>query len=299
MNFDLSRRGVLAGTVAAALSVVPAASAAAASPRSDARARLRDLETSYDGRIGAFALDTATGATVTYRAHERFPLLSTFKALAAAAILRKARRCDPGLLDRLIRWTAADILPNSPITAQHVDTGLTVAQLCEAAITVSDNTAGNMLLRQLGGPPGVTRFAGELGDPVTRLDRTETDLNIWSPGQLSDTTAPAAVGRDLAAVTVGRALVAEDQARLIGWLRGNLTGGARIRAGLPPTWTVGDKTGSGPTYGSANDIAIAWPPSAAPLILAVYTNRNAADAAFDNHVIATTATILAQALGKL
>jgi beta-lactamase class A len=289
MHLDISRRGFLAGTVAAAVALVPAPPAA--------RTRLRDLEASYAGRIGAFALDTATGATVSYRAYERFPLLSTFKALAAAAILRKARRCDPGLLDRLVRWTAEEVLPSSPITAQHVDSGLTVAQLCEAAITVSDNTAGNMLLRQIGGPPGVTRFARQLGDPVTRLDRTETDLNIWNPTEPRDTTAPAEVGRDLAAVTVGRALVPEDQARLIGWLRGSLTGGARIRAGLPSTWTVGDKTGSSTTYGAANDIAIAWPPGAAPLILAIYTNRDAPDAAFDNQVIAGTATILAQALG--
>jgi beta-lactamase class A len=299
MDTEISRRALLVGAVSTALLLVPANQAAASTGRSELRARLRELERSYDGRIGAFALDTANGATATYRAHERFPLLSTFKTLAAAAILRTARRSDPGLLDRLIHWTREDLVPNSPVTEQHVDTGLTVAQLCEAAITRSDNTAGNLLLQQIGGPARVTRFARRLDDPVSRLDRWEVELNNWSPNDQRDTTTPAAMGRNLCKLTIGDALVGEDQERLVGCLRGNTTGNARIRAGLPSNWTIGDKTGSSQSYGAANDIAVAWPPSAEPLILAIYTNRRAPDAAFDNQVIAATATILAGTLGRL
>lgn len=298
MDTHLSRRGLLSAATAAAIILVPLP-AKGADRTSKVRARLRELERSYAGRIGAFALDTGSGATITYRANERFPLLSTFKMLAAAAILRKARSSDPGLLDRLIRWTAADLVPASPVTELHVDTGLTVAQLCDAAITRSDNTAGNLLLEQIGGPSGITRFARRLGDPVTRLDRWEIELNDWSPSERRDTTTPAAMGRDLYALTVDDALVAEDRERLIGWLRANITGGARIRAGLPATWIVGDKTGSSLSYGAANDIAIAWPPGEDPLILAIYTNRNEPGVAFDNQVIANTATILAEALGGI
>ncbi|MGH3387630.1 MAG: class A beta-lactamase [Actinomadura sp.] len=265
----------------------------------DLRRELRRLETGFQGRIGAFAIDTETGRTVGYRANERFPMLSTFKAVAAAAVLSKGRENDPGLLDRRVRWRRADLVAFSPVTGQHVDTGLTVAQLCEAAITRSDNTAGNLLLRQIGGPAGLTRYVRSLGDPVSRLDRWETELNLWRPGARRDTTAPAYIGRDLHRLTVGNALDARDRARLVGWLRANTTGDARIRAGLPETWTVGDKTGTSDRYGAANDIAIAWPPSSsAPLIISIYTNRHAAGAANDDKVIATTATLLAESLGR-
>ena len=297
MGAEVSRRGLLTGAAASALLLMPAVPAAAADGRRSARGRLRELERSYAGRIGAFALDTGTGAIVAHRAHERFPLLSTFKVLAAGAILRTARQSDPGLLDRLIRWTAADLVPYSPVTELHVDTGLTMAELCHAAITRSDNTAGNLMLRQLGGPSAVTRFARALGDPVTRLDRWEVELNDWSPAERRDTTTPAAMAANLRALTVGRALVGSDRERLIGWLRASVTGDARIRAGLPTTWTVGDKTGTSSSYAAANDLAIAWPPRSAPLIIAVYTNRNAADGVADNAIIASTARILAGALG--
>lgn len=297
VDTELSRRGLLVGAAATALSILPAAPAFASGGQGEASARLRELEQAYQGRIGAFALDTGSGARIAYRSLERFPLLSTFKAFAAAAILDTARRCDPGLLDRLVRWTAADLVPSSPITEQHVDTGLTVAQLCAAAITVSDNTAGNLLLRQIGGPPGMTRYFRSIGDPISRLDRWEIELNDWHPGERRDTTTPAAAAADLRRVTLGRALVAEDRQRLIGWLRDNKTGGARIRAGLPATWVIGDKTGASSVYGALNDIAVAWPPSAAPVIFAIYTNRLAADLPFDNAVVASAATILADALG--
>lgn len=297
MSDSLTRRSVLTGGAsAAALLLLPAPAANAAA---NAATGLDQLERDYGGRIGAFAVDTGSGRTVQHRSGERFPLLSTFKALAAAAVLRRARGCEPGLLERVLHWTAEDLVANSPITAQHVADGLTVAELCHAAIAYSDNTAGNLLLRQIGGPPGLTRYARGIGDPVTRLDRWETELNDWSPASPRDTTTPAAMGRDLRALTLGPELHADDRDRLVGWLRSTVTGNARIRAGLPVTWIVGDKTGSSDSYGAANDIAVVHPPSGAPLILAIYTNRNAADGTFDNAVIASTATMLVTALGRL
>ena len=293
MSDHLTRRTVLTGGAAtAALLLLPGTPAQAATG-------LRRLERDYDGRIGAVGIDTGTGRTVTHRADERFPLLSTFKVLAAAAVLERARGREPGLLDRVIHWTADDLLPNSPITAEHVADGLTVAELCAAAIDYSDNLAGNLLLERIGGPAGLTRYARCLGDPVTRLDRWETELNDWSPASPRDTTTPAAMAANLRNLTVGHELHPEDRDRLVGWLRANTTGGARIRAGLPDSWTVGDKTGSADAYGAANDIAIVHPPTGAPLILAIYTNRTARDATYDNAVIASAATLLASGLGRL
>ncbi|MGP4094594.1 class A beta-lactamase [Nonomuraea sp. KM90] len=262
---------------------------------------LRALEASFKGRIGAYAIDTATGRTVAYRSGERFALLSTFKAMACAAALDRARTSEPGLMDKVVKWTAADLKPNSPTTEKHVKDGLTVAQLCQATITLSDNTAGNMVLKQIGGPAGLTRYFRTLKDPVSRLDRWETELNDWTPKDKRDTTTPAAIARDLRLVTAGNALDAKDRERLNAWLVATETGDARIRAGLPKTWTIGDKTGTNSEIGAANDIAVAWPSgrSGAPIILAVYTNREVAGLPADDTVIARAATILARGLGRL
>ncbi|GII83967.1 beta-lactamase [Sphaerisporangium siamense] len=301
-----SARTTVAPTGTATPSVL-ASPQAAASREADARRRLRALEKSFKGRIGAYAIDTGTGRTFAYRSGERFPLLSTFKATAAAAVLHKARTSDPGLMNRVVHWTQAELKPNSPITEKHVKDGLTVARLCEAAITRSDNTAANMLLQQIGGPAGLTKYFRALGDRTSRLDRWETELNQWSPGEKRDTTTPAAMAVTLRKLTTatsfapaGRhALTPRDRARLNAWLRANQTGDARIRAGLPKTWLIGDKTGSSSSYGSANDIAIAHPPGSAPMIMAIYTTRHAPDSPYDDKTVADTATILARALGKL
>jgi beta-lactamase class A len=268
----------------------------------DVRKELRELETSYQGRIGAFALDTGTGKTISYRAHERFPSRSTFKAILCGAILNKARTTDPGLMERTLRWTKEDVVSDSPITGdeENIKNGMTVERLCQAAITVSDNTAGNVLLKQIGGPRGLTRYYRSLGDPVGRLDRWEPALNDWKPGEKRDTILPALMARNLQKITLGGALVPHDRQRLNGWLRASTTGYQRIRAGLPKDWTVGDKTGGGAgAYAPGSDIAVAWPPSGAPLIIAVYTNRNSADATMDNSVIATTASLLARGLIRM
>ncbi|MEZ7127245.1 class A beta-lactamase [Nonomuraea sp. AD125B] len=259
---------------------------------------LRALEKSYKGRIGAYAIDTATGRTVGYRSGERFPLLSTFKAPACAAALHKARTSEPGLMDKVVKWTKDELKPNSPTTEKHVADGLTVAQLCEATITLSDNTAGNMVLKQIGGPAGLTRYFRSLKDPVSRLDRWETELNDWTAKDKRDTTTPAAISRDLSLLTWGDALNAKDRRRLNGWLRANRTGDKRIRAGLPKSWTIGDKTGTNAEVGGANDIAVVWPDkAAAPIIMAVYTTRSTP--AVDDKVLAKTATVLARGLGRL
>ncbi|TDD90150.1 class A beta-lactamase [Actinomadura darangshiensis] len=254
------------------------------------------LEATHHERIGAFAIDTGTGRSVSHRPDESFPFASTFKAMACGAVLRKARESDPGLLDRVIHYTKDDLVDYSPVTEKHVDTGMTVADLCHAGITQSDNTAGNLVLKQIGGPAGLTAFLRSIGDRVSRSDRWETALNDWKPGEQRDTTAPRPWAGDLRALTVGGVLVPADRKRLIDWMKATVTGDERIRAGLPKSWTVGDKTGTGGTYGTANDIAIAYPKSGAPLIIVITTNKPAPDADPDDKAIAQTARVLARAL---
>ncbi|WP_278263680.1 class A beta-lactamase [Nocardia sp. AG03] len=243
-----------------------------------------DLEAKYDARLGLSVIDTADDRTVSHRDQERFPIASTFKGIACGALLQ-AHPLSTGYFDRVIHYTAADLVDYSPETQQHVDTGMTVADLCAAAITLSDNTAGNLVLRELGGPAGFTAFVRTLGDTVTRLDRWETDLNTAIPGDDRDTTTPAALAADYRALLLGPALAEPERAQLTTWLLANTTGAERIRAGLPGDWKVGDKTGT-PAYGSALDVAIAWPPGRAPLILAVLSTRSEQDAEPSNTLIA-------------
>ncbi|TMR96698.1 class A beta-lactamase [Nonomuraea basaltis] len=301
LAISLLSGGALGGGTASAATVA-ASPAVAVSVSGEAQVRkdLRKLEASFKGRIGAYALDTATGRTVTYRAGERFPMLSTFKAPLCAAALHRARTAEPGLMDKLVKWTAADLRPNSPVTEKHVKDGLTVAQLCEAAVTVSDNTAANMVLKRIGGPAGLTKYFRSLKDPISRLDRYEPELNDWTPKEKRDTTTPAAIARDLRLLTTGNALQAKDREQFNAWLLASKTGDARIRAGLPKTWTIGDKTGTNSTgFGGGNDIAVIWPEKGvAPIIMAIYTNRSPG-LATDDKAIAKTATILARGLGKL
>lgn len=275
-----------------------------ASSASGLTKKLQALERSYEGRIGAVGIDLETGRTVGYRADERFPFNSSFKVFACAAVLVKARTSDPGLMDQVVRWTPADmggLTANSPESTEYTDTGMTPAQLCRAGITKSDGFAGNMLLEQIGGPRGLTAFFRAIGDRTSRLDRPEPLLTEWEPGEVRDTTTPAAAARTFTELTTGSTLRAGDRAWLVGWLKASLTGANRIRAGLPKDWTAGDKTGTGgaSNHGTANDLAIVWSPgSDAPLILSVFTNRTHDNTAHDDKVIASTATALATALGR-
>lgn len=303
----LNRRTLLTGALAtaplAALSACAAPATAGPRPTTTTSAgpdravirQLKELEAGFAGRIGVRAFRTDRGPVIDYRADERFALLSTFKALAGAAVLRRARQTDPGLMSKLVRYTREELVTHSPITEQHVDTGMTVSALCDATIRYSDNTAGNLVLRELGGPSGITRFARSLGDLHTRLDRWETDLNTNLPGDERDTTTPGDMANNLEKLVLDRGLAKPDRAQLTDWLVRNTTGDKRIRAGLPAGWKVGDKTGTG-DYGSANDVAVAWPPDAAPLVIAVYTTGTTPESVSNDAVVADIARVVSSAL---
>lgn len=261
-----------------------AASAPSTSATVPATATFAEMEAKYGARLGLSVVDTGTAATANYREGERFPMASTFKGLACGALLQ-AHPLSTGYFDQVIRYTAADIVVNSPETEKHIDTGMTVTALCDAAITLSDNTAGNMLLRLLGGPAGFTAFLRTLGDTVSRLDRWEPELNTAIPGDERDTTTAAALVANYRALVLGTALQEPERAQLATWLKASKTGAKRIKAGLPTDWIVGDKTGS-PAYGSALDVAIAWPPNRAPLVLAVLTTKPDQNAEPSNDLVA-------------
>ncbi len=284
----VTRRAVLAQ-----LLVLPAAAAAQTRPlwpRAVVQ-RLDALESESGGRLGVAALDVGTGERLSRRADERFAMCSTFKVLAVAYVLTRTDRRHERL-DRRVTVTAGDLVPHSPVTSAHAGgDGMTVEALCAAAITVSDNSAANLLLRTFGGPAGLTAFARSVGDRVTRLDRFETALNEAVPGDPRDTTSPAAMLAHLERLLLGDALSRESRERLTGWLRANQRAPRRLRAGFPEGWQVADKPGSG-AHGATNDVGIVWPIRRAPLLVSVYFAESALNDDDRDAVLARVARII-------
>lgn len=255
---------------------------------------LRDVEERYDLRLGVYAVNVRTGQTLSYRADERFAMMSTFKVYAAAALLR-LHPLEEDFFGTVVSYDEDDLVAYSPVTSERVATGMTVAELCDAAITRSDNTAANLLLRLLGGPEAITAFARDIKDTRTRLDRWETDLNTAIPGDDRDTTTPAAIGAGYRSLVLGDVLGEPEREQLTTWLLANTTGDERIRAGLPKGWKTADKTGSG-DYGSANDVAVTWTPDGTPIVVAVLTTKEVEGAEYDNAALADAAKVAAEAL---
>jgi len=272
----LSRRAALIG----AACLLPVARLNAASLTGEetlhaAGKRLAALEKQHGGRLGVMVLDTETKAHFGRRVDERFPMCSSFKWLAAAAVLK---RVDEGKeqLDRKITYGEKDLLPYAPEAKKHVGDGsMTLGDLCAAAVQWSDNTAANLMLAALGGPKALTQFLRTVGDNVTRLDRNEPTLNTAIPGDSRDTTSPQAMLADLQTLLLSNVLSDRSRQQLTAWMAGSQTGGKRLRAGLPDGWREGDKTGTG-ANATANTAAIIWPPKGAPILATVYYTASAA-----------------------
>jgi beta-lactamase class A len=289
----LTRRALILSTLPAAIPLSMSHSLAAdAMPLNDA---LGAIEARSGGRLGVAVFDTGARTFAGYRSDERFPMCSTHKLLSVGAILR---RVDAGRerIDRRILFQPSDLVAYSPGTRDHAGRdGMTLAQLCEAAITLSDNTAANLILASLGGPQGVTAFARSLGDPMTRLDRTEPTLNDATPGDPRDTTTPLSMLKDIEALVLAEALSAGSRDRLTTWLLGNRTGDARLRAGLLAGWRCGDKTGTG-RHGTANDVGVLWPARGAPVIVSAFLTESTASEPMRDVVLADVARAVVSAV---
>lgn len=284
----------MAGIAAAASSAPVAPHARTGGGFRQLEAALREIEAARGGRLGVAVLDTASGDAAGHRATERFPLTSTFKLLAAGAVLAQV---DAGRLrlDHRIHYGREEVVTYSPITERHAGAnGMTVGQLCEATMTLSDNTAANLLLRGLGGPEGLTAWLRGIGDDVTRLDRWETALNEARPGDPRDTTTPAAMLATMHRLTLGDVLSPGSRAQLVAWLCANRTGDTRLRAGLPPGWRAGERTGTGPN-GTSNDVGLVWPPDGSPLLVAAYLTEGPADMATRDAALADVGAEVAAA----
>ncbi|WP_101408952.1 class A beta-lactamase [Escherichia coli] len=246
----------------------------------DVQQKLAELERQSGGRLGVALINTADNSQILYRADERFAMCSTSKVMAAAAVLKKSES-EPNLLNQRVEIKKSDLVNYNPIAEKHVNGTMSLAELSAAALQYSDNVAMNKLIAHVGG--------------TFRLDRTEPTLNTAIPGDPRDTTSPRAMAQTLRNLTLGKALGDSQRAQLVTWMKGNTTGAASIQAGLPASWVVGDKTGSG-GYGTTNDIAVIWPKDRAPLILVTYFTQPQPKAESRRDVLASAAKIVTDGL---
>jgi beta-lactamase class A len=280
---------MLIGALAAC---APLARAGAAPSLDEVVAGIAALEQKYGGRLGVAIFDLATMRTIAHRGDERFAMCSTFKFLAVLFVLA---RVDNGSerLERRIVYDAGQLVPYSPITEKHVGgNGLSVGELCEAAMTLSDNTAANLLLDSFGGPQALTAYLRSIHDLTTRLDRREPELNEAASGDPRDTTTPVAMLAILHWMVFQNTLSPASRQHLIAWLVANKTGDRRLRAGVPQGWRVGDKTGSGGNN-TVNDIAVMWPTSRAPIVVTAYYTESRADGDARDKVLAEVGRLAA------
>lgn len=287
--------GAAAGTRPAASGPNPTPASGAGAPSA---AVWRALEASVQGRLGVAVLAPSRGVVWGYRLDEAFPMCSCFKWLLATRVLQ---RVDAGQerLDRRLRFGREQLVPNSPVTSRRVGgRGMSLAELCEATVTTSDNTAANLLLPQVGGAAALTALARSLGDQATRLDRPEPALNEARPGDLRDTTSPRGMATSLQAAALGSALTPTSREQLRAWLMATQTGSRRLRAGLPAGWRLGHKTGTG-EQGSTNDVAVCWPPQGEPLIITSFLTQSAAPFEAREAVLAEVARQVAVAFTAL
>ena len=256
----------------------------------------RKAEAWLGARVGLAIHDTGSGESWLHNADERFPMTSTFKVLACAALLARA---DAGKedMERLVGITQGDLVTWSPVTEGRVGGEMSLNALCDATMRMSDNTAANKVLHALGGPAAVTAFVRSLNDETTRLDRRETDLNEGTPGDPRDTTSPAAMAASLQALVLGDALSPSSREKLTEWLVANEVGGPLLRAGIPGNWRIGDRTGAG-GHGTRGIVAVIWPPEHAPLVAAIYITQTKASMDERNEAIATIGRVLADTIVK-
>ncbi len=256
---------------------------------------LANLEKTFDGRIGVYAINTDNQEVIAYRADERFPVQSTMKLISVGALF-KASENDPNVLQEKIHYTQNDLIFWHPITGKYLNMGMTLGGLAEATMTYSDNPAANLIIKQLGGPEAITDFAHSIGNESFNLEHYEGNLNS-NPNNTEDSSTPHDMAISVEKLLLGNGLTPSQKALLITWMQNNTTAYKRIRAGVPIGWTVADKTGSG-DYGIANDIGILWSPLCKPIVLAIYTAQNQEDAKKREDIIASTTSIIFDEFSK-
>lgn len=259
--------------------------------------KLAALEASSGGRIGVYAINTANGMHLQYRANQRFPMGCTSKVIGVASILHKSMK-DSSLLSKRITYTNKDLTNWNPITEKHLTSGMTVEELCAASISYSDNTAMNLLVKQLGGLEPINAFARSIHNNSFRQDnRWPEEASSGGKGNLNDSSTPEDMAKSLQNLAFTNTLAKPQRQLLMSWLKANTTGDSRIRAGVPKGWVVADKTGTG-DYGTTNDIGIIWPSKCAPIIVAIYYTTDDKKVGNKQEVVASATRLIVNTFAK-
>ena len=253
--------------------------------QAEKKLNLAALENKYGAVIGVYAVDMESGKKISYKANEKFSYCSTHKVFTVAELLRQKNISD---LEEVIRFSAEDILSYAPITKEHVADGMTLAEICSASIRWSDNTAANLILKEIGGVENFAAALRKIGDKVTKPARYEPELNLFDAIKNRDTSTPKQMAKNLQIYIFGDILTAEKKNLLVDWMSGNSVTDTLIKAGTPTGWKVIDKSGSG-DYGARNDIAVIYPPNRKPIVMAIMSRRMEKNSKFDDHLIAETA----------
>jgi beta-lactamase class A len=252
--------------------------------------KLAALENSSGGRIGLAAVNTGNNQRIQYRANESFPMQCTDKVIGVAVILKKSMQ-DKQLLQERIYYKKSDLTGWDPITEKHLAEGMTVVELCRAAISYSDNAAMNLLAKKIGGPAGINTFARSIGDTHFKLDHTWPEEALANPASSDDSSTPFAMNESVSKLVLGNILASSQRKILVSSLKGNTTGDHRIRAGVPKNWIVADKTGTG-AYGATNDTAVIWSPKCPPIVITIFYSSNKKDALHREDVLASATRIV-------
>ena len=228
---------------------------------------IEQIESRVSARIGIAVYDSATKQTWSYKGDERFPMMSTFKTLACANLLYDFE--NEGLdLGLKVDIESDDLIVWSPVTKHLVGKELSLENACTATMTMSDNTAANVVLTGVGGPNGLTEFLRLAGDSNTRLDHMEPELNHARPGDVRDTTTPNSMVVTLNELVYGNTLSQESKLKLKNWMMGNKVSDGMLRSILPNDWSIADRSGAG-AYGSRAITAMVWSENRAPLIISI------------------------------
>lgn len=229
---------------------------------------LASIEEHISGRLGVSVWDTQTDEKWDYRGDERFPMMSTFKTLACATMLKDM---DSEKLDKnaTAKVEERNMVVWSPVMDRMAGQTTRIEHACEAAMLMSDNTAANIVLRSIGGPHGVTRFLRSIGDKATRLDRFEPRLNEAKPGDNQDTTTPNAMVNTLHTLLEGDALSYESRIQLKIWMQDNKVSDSLMRSVLPKGWSIADRSGAG-GFGSRGITAMIWKENHKPVYISIY-----------------------------
>lgn len=262
--------------------------------QAETKLNLVELEKKYNAVIGFYAIDTESGKKFSYRANERFSYCSTHKVFAVGELLRQKNISD---LDKVVKYSEADVLSYAPITKEHVAEGMTLAEICSASIRWSDNTAANLILKEIGGVESFAAALRKIGDKVTKPARYEPELNLFDAEKNRDTSTPKQMTKNLQAYVLGDVLSYDKKILLKDWMLGNAVTDTLIKAGTPTGWKVFDKSGSG-DFGARNDIAAVYPPDRKPIVMAIMSRRKESNAKFDDALIAETAKLFFDSLGN-